>query len=86
MPMLRGLLVAAFLFPTLVLAQEATVTEVHDKPAVPGSIIANLLEKHDNPFVLSRTKVTMFCIPTPATSIKMRSRPITGAIKPSMMK
>ena len=52
MPMLRGLLVAAFLFPTLVLAQEATVTEVHDKPAVPGSIIANLVEKHDNPFVL----------------------------------
>lgn len=52
MSMLKGLLAAAILFPSLVLAQEATVKEVHDRPAVRGSIIANLLEKHDNPFVL----------------------------------
>lgn len=26
--------------------------EVHDKPAVHGSIIANLLQEHDNPFTL----------------------------------
>ena len=32
MPMLKGLLVQQFLFPTLVLAQEATVTEIHDSP------------------------------------------------------
>lgn len=52
MSMLKGLLASALLFPSLVLAQEATVREVHDKPAVRGSIIANMLEKHDNPFVL----------------------------------
>ncbi|EOS93577.1 phospholipase A [Erwinia tracheiphila] len=52
MSMLKGLLVAALLLPTLVLAQEATVIQVHDQPAVRGSIIANLLENHDNPFVL----------------------------------
>ncbi|AXF77872.1 phospholipase A [Erwinia tracheiphila] len=52
MSMLKRLLVAALLLPTLVLAQEATVIQVHDQPAVRGSIIANLLENHDNPFVL----------------------------------
>lgn len=52
MALLKGWLATALLFPTLVLAQEATVKEVHDRPDVPGSIIANLLEKHDNPFVL----------------------------------
>ena len=52
MALLKGLLASAILFPTLVLAQEATVKEVHDQPAVRGSIIANLLEKHDNPFIL----------------------------------
>ncbi|WP_034918652.1 MULTISPECIES: phospholipase A [Erwinia] len=52
MSMLKGLLTAAILFPSLVLAKEATVTEIHDRPAVHGSIIANLLEKHDNPFLL----------------------------------
>lgn len=31
------------------MAQDASV---HDKPAVRGSIIANLLEDHDNPFLL----------------------------------
>ncbi|MEI2267638.1 phospholipase A [Erwinia sp. CGal63] len=52
MSMLKGPLAAALLFPCLALAQEARVSEVHDQPAVRGSIIANLLEKHDNPFVL----------------------------------
>ncbi len=32
--------------------EEATIKEVHDKPAVHGSIIANLLQEHDNPFTL----------------------------------
>ncbi|MBZ6387250.1 MULTISPECIES: phospholipase A [Pantoea] len=48
----RALLAAALLFPALALAEEATVKDVHDTPQVRGSIIANLLEKHDNPFVL----------------------------------
>ncbi|CCG85604.1 phospholipase A [Erwinia piriflorinigrans] len=52
MTLLKGLLATALLLPTLVVAQEATIKQVHDQPAVPGSIIANLLEKHDNPFVM----------------------------------
>ena len=52
MRMLRTILAAALLLPALAQAQEATIKEVHDAPAVRGSIIANLLEKHDNPFVM----------------------------------
>ena len=48
----RALFAAALLFPALAQAEEATVKDVHDTPQVRGSIIANLLEKHDNPFVL----------------------------------
>lgn len=48
----RALLAAALLLPALAQAEEATVKDVHDTPQVRGSIIANLLEKHDNPFVL----------------------------------
>ncbi len=33
-------------------AEEATVKEIHDAPAVRGSIIANMLQEHDNPFTL----------------------------------
>ncbi|QTF06753.1 phospholipase A [Brenneria izadpanahii] len=33
-------------------AEEAKIEPVHDKPAVRGSIIASLLQKHDSPFVL----------------------------------
>ena len=47
---LSGLL--ALLLPVAALAQEATIKEVHDAPAVRGSIIANLLQEHDNPFTL----------------------------------
>ena len=49
---MRMLIAAALLLRASAPAQEATVREVHDAPAVQGSIIANLLEKHDNPFVL----------------------------------
>ena len=49
---LYALLTAALMIPALAQADEATIKEVHDAPAVKGSIIANLLEKHDNPFVL----------------------------------
>lgn len=38
--------------PLLGHAEEATVQEVHDKPAVRGSIIASMLQDHDNPFTL----------------------------------
>ena len=48
---LAGLL-AAVALPLTAYAQEATVKEVHDTPAVRGSIIANLLQEHDNPFTL----------------------------------
>ena len=49
---MRMLIAAALLLPAFAQAQEATVREVHDAPAVQGSSIANLLGKHDNPFVL----------------------------------
>ena len=42
-------LVALCALPVGVMAQDASV---HDKPAVRGSIIANLLQDHDNPFLL----------------------------------
>ena len=48
----RALLAAMLIFPALAQADEAHIKEVHDAPQVQGSIIANLLEKHDNPFVL----------------------------------
>lgn len=42
----------ALLLPVSAFAQEATIKEVHDVPQVRGSIIANLLQEHDNPFTL----------------------------------
>ncbi|KGD80126.1 phospholipase A [Tatumella morbirosei] len=42
----------ALLLPALAQADEAKISDVHDNPAVRGSIIANLLEKHDNAFLL----------------------------------
>lgn len=47
-----GWLLAAVALPLTAYAQEATIKEVHDKPAVQGSIIANMLQEHDNPFTL----------------------------------
>ncbi|TCL05065.1 phospholipase A [Sodalis ligni] len=52
---MRKLLGAAVLLAgssTAVYAQEATVKTVPDAPPVRGSIIANLLQDHDNPFLL----------------------------------
>lgn len=46
-------LLALSALPAGVLAQDAPVSHpVHDTPAVRGSIIANLLQDHDNPFLL----------------------------------
>lgn len=46
-------LLALSALPAGVLAQDAQIEQsVHDKPAVRGSIIANLLQDHDNPFLL----------------------------------
>lgn len=42
----------AALLPLSAFAQEATIDKIHDKPAVRGSVIANLLQEHDNPFTL----------------------------------
>lgn len=47
-----GWLLAAVALPLTAYAQEATVKEVHDAPSVHGSIIANMLQEHDNPFTL----------------------------------
>ncbi|NUU68772.1 phospholipase A [Enterobacteriaceae bacterium BIT-l23] len=49
---LLGGVVVAGLLPYAAIAEEATITKVHDKPAVRGSIIANLLQEHENPFTL----------------------------------
>ena len=46
MRMFLGWLLAASLLPMTAYAQEATIKEVHDKPAVRGSIIANMLLEH----------------------------------------
>lgn len=46
--MLAGLLAV----PAAVQAEEATIKQVHDEPQVKGSIIANMLVEHDNPFTL----------------------------------
>jgi len=43
---------AMLALPALSYADEATVKQVHDQPSVRGSIIANLLQEHDNPFTL----------------------------------
>ena len=42
---LQGWLLPVFMLPMAVYAQEATVKEVHDAPAVRGSIIANMLQE-----------------------------------------
>lgn len=47
-------LLALSALPAGVLAQDAPVSHpVHDTPAVRGSIIANLLQDHDNPLAVS---------------------------------
>lgn len=38
--------------PLLSYADEAKIQDVHDTPSVRGSIIANMLQDHDNPFTL----------------------------------
>lgn len=46
-------LLALVALPAGVLAQDAPINhQIHDTPAVRGSIIANLLQDHDNPFLL----------------------------------
>ncbi len=76
-------LVALCALPAGVMAQDASV---HDKPAVRGSIIANLLQDHDNPFLLSTLmRATICSIRGPATSIKRRSAAMTGPKMPVKM-
>lgn len=44
--------VVTLLLAAQVQAEEAKIQVVHDNPAVRGSIIASLLQEHDNPFIL----------------------------------
>lgn len=44
--------VVTLLLAAQVQAEEAKIQVVHDNPAVRGSIIASLLQDHDNPFIL----------------------------------
>ena len=62
-----ALLAAAFMVPALAQADEATVKEVHDAPAVKGSIIANLLENTITHSCFIPMKITICFTPTPAT-------------------
>ncbi|EIC83527.1 phospholipase A [Serratia sp. M24T3] len=43
---------AMLALPLLSYADEAKIQDVHDTPSVRGSIIANMLQEHDNPFTL----------------------------------
>jgi len=43
---------ALLVLPLIGHADEATIVAVHDKPSVRGSIVANMLEVHDNPLTL----------------------------------
>jgi phospholipase A1/A2 len=52
MRILSGIVLATLAAPLLVQAEEAKEQQIHDKPAVRGSIIANMLQDHDNPFTL----------------------------------
>lgn len=52
MRILSGIVLAMLAVPLLVQAEEAKEQQIHDKPAVRGSIIANMLQDHDNPFTL----------------------------------
>lgn len=47
-----GLLLVAATLPFYACAQEAAPEKAHTIPAVRGSIIANMLQEHDNPFTL----------------------------------
>ena len=46
------ILIALLLAPTLAQADVAKVEKIHDAPEVRGSIIAAMLQDHDNPFLL----------------------------------
>ena len=78
MRILSGIVSATLLMPALALAEEAKEQQIHDKPAVRGSIIANLLQEHDNPFTLYPYDPITCCTPTPAISTKRPSRRTTG--------
>ncbi|SQC17270.1 phospholipase A1 [Klebsiella pneumoniae] len=76
-------LVALCALPAGVMAQDASV---HDKPAVRGSIIANLLQDHDNPFLLYPYESNYLLYTWTSDSIKRRSAAMTGPKMPVKMK
>lgn len=77
---LQGWLLPVFMLPMAVYAQEATVKEVHDAPAVRGSIIANMLQEHDNPFTLYPYD-TNYIIYTQTSGLRDKKEIGTGAHK-----
>lgn len=76
-------LVALCALPAGVMAQDASV---HDKPAVRGSIIANLLGTMIILSCSTLMRATICSIRGPATSIKRRSAAMTGPKMPVKMK
>lgn len=81
-----GWLLAAIALPLTAYAQEATVKEVHDTPAVRGSIIANLLQEHDNPFTLYPYDTNYLLYTGPAISTRRPFAPMTGQITHARMR
>lgn len=80
-------LLAFIALPAGVLAQDAPVNkQVHDTPAVRGSIIANLLQDHDNPFLLYPMRATICSIRGVAISTRKRSPAMTGPKMPARMR
>ena len=72
-------LLALVALPAGVLAQDAPVNkQVHDTPAVRGSIIANLLQDLIIPSCSIPTRATICSIHGPAISIKKRFAATTG--------
>ena len=76
-------LVALCALPAGVMAQDASV---HDKPAVRGSIIANLLQDHDNPFLLYPYESNYLLYTWTSDLNKRRSAAMTGPKMPVKMK
>ncbi len=54
--------------------------EVHDAPAVRGSIIANMLQEHDNPFTLYPYD-TNYLIYTQTSDLNKKRLPVTTGRK-----
>lgn len=77
---------AILALPALSYAAEATIQEVHDKPAVRGSIIASMLQDHDNPFTLYPYESNYLLYTDTSNITKKPFSLMTGRTMPSTMK